>query len=585
MLCKQHVDLSSPPVVQQPLTPEAPTITNVMFEDFWNPNWIPSPQHQQLSNFTFNLPSPTASPPQLPMPTPQQQSFAKCNGECLSYYSLSPPLSPSQVQFPNASNSNNNFNYDHSQCGAVLTSPNQSPLRLSPSSAIVSLNQLPPQIHLNIPLPSMLGTPFIPIDTANHQIATQDTDDEPSKNKKRKNNSSKQNNSKTRKKTTRACVYCQRSHSCCDSFRPCSKCLARGIGHLCRDSEPKKTKKKKFLYLLEDNSNNSNNNNNALNNHPSNSTNSTNVVTNTSFSSTSSLATNATKRPVEEKYVTLGQLTQDNKNSIVKINNLDVLFSRRRRPFPKDIRLSFHRLGRKCGWSPELITMWTKVEEFWRYRDDQFLTEQQRAKEVQVAKGFRLEVISRANGIMQLLNDMAEPMIIWSEGMRIYAVNKAAQAFFGRSTEEMTNSQFGYEDDKEDESWDWSPEEEAEQSDNVFRLFDLIHKDDATMFGCSAASDAMSLYPMDHYNEQPDAARGFRMKVRVNLTKRQANNANVVPTLNILHDSPSSNSDNSKPPATDDSESAVCVVTQSHFRDTKGRFLFASCTFVRLDDL
>eukprot|EP01102_Stenamoeba_stenopodia_P016962 TRINITY_DN600_c0_g1_i2.p1 TRINITY_DN600_c0_g1~~TRINITY_DN600_c0_g1_i2.p1 ORF type:complete len:573 (+),score=106.22 TRINITY_DN600_c0_g1_i2:277-1995(+) len=261
MLCKQHVDLSSPPVVQQPLTPEAPTITNVMFEDFWNPNWIPSPQHQQLSNFTFNLPSPTASPPQLPMPTPQQQSFAKCNGECLSYYSLSPPLSPSQVQFPNASNSNNNFNYDHSQCGAVLTSPNQSPLRLSPSSAIVSLNQLPPQIHLNIPLPSMLGTPFIPIDTANHQIATQDTDDEPSKNKKRKNNSSKQNNSKTRKKTTRACVYCQRSHSCCDSFRPCSKCLARGIGHLCRDSEPKKTKKKKFLYLLEDNSNNSNNNN------------------------------------------------------------------------------------------------------------------------------------------------------------------------------------------------------------------------------------------------------------------------------------------------------------------------------------
>jgi len=67
-------------------------------------------------------------------------------------------------------------------------------------------------------------------------------------------------------------------------------------------------------------------------------------------------------------------------------------------------------------------------------------------------------------------------MIIWSEGMRIYAVNKAAQAFFGRSSEELTNAKFGYEDDKEDESWDWSPEEEAEQSDNVFRLFDLIHK-------------------------------------------------------------------------------------------------------------
>jgi len=104
------------------------------------------------------------------------------------------------------------------------------------------------------------------------------------------------------------------------------------------------------------------------------------------------------------------------------------------------------------------------------------------------------------------------------------------------------------------------------------------------MFGCSAASDAMSLYPMDHYNEQPDAARGFRMKVRVNLTKKQANTANVVPTLNI-HELSSSSMDSSRSNTSDDSESVVCVVTQSHFRDSKGRFLFASCTFVRLDDL
>lgn len=42
-----------------------------------------------------------------------------------------------------------------------------------------------------------------------------------------------------RRKVDLACVYCRRSHMTCDEGRPCSRCIRRNIGHLCRD-EPKK---------------------------------------------------------------------------------------------------------------------------------------------------------------------------------------------------------------------------------------------------------------------------------------------------------------------------------------------------------
>ncbi|KAK7207434.1 zinc cluster transcriptional activator [Myxozyma melibiosi] len=38
-----------------------------------------------------------------------------------------------------------------------------------------------------------------------------------------------------RRKVDHACVYCRRSHMTCDSQRPCSRCVKRNIGHLCRD--------------------------------------------------------------------------------------------------------------------------------------------------------------------------------------------------------------------------------------------------------------------------------------------------------------------------------------------------------------
>lgn len=45
-----------------------------------------------------------------------------------------------------------------------------------------------------------------------------------------------------RRKVDLACVYCRRSHMTCDEGRPCSRCIRRNIGHLCRD-EPKKKNK------------------------------------------------------------------------------------------------------------------------------------------------------------------------------------------------------------------------------------------------------------------------------------------------------------------------------------------------------
>eukprot|EP00742_Colponemidia_sp_Colp-10_P010491 GILJ01011523.1.p1 GENE.GILJ01011523.1~~GILJ01011523.1.p1 ORF type:complete len:337 (+),score=24.02 GILJ01011523.1:69-1079(+) len=40
---------------------------------------------------------------------------------------------------------------------------------------------------------------------------------------------------------TRACMYCQRSHMSCEDARPCKRCVKRGIGHLCRDPESKRS--------------------------------------------------------------------------------------------------------------------------------------------------------------------------------------------------------------------------------------------------------------------------------------------------------------------------------------------------------
>ncbi|CDO93599.1 unnamed protein product [Kluyveromyces dobzhanskii CBS 2104] len=42
---------------------------------------------------------------------------------------------------------------------------------------------------------------------------------------------------KRRKKVNKACVFCRRSHMVCDEQRPCSRCVKRSIGHLCRDED------------------------------------------------------------------------------------------------------------------------------------------------------------------------------------------------------------------------------------------------------------------------------------------------------------------------------------------------------------
>lgn len=44
-----------------------------------------------------------------------------------------------------------------------------------------------------------------------------------------------------RRKVDHACIYCRRSHMTCDEGRPCSRCIRRNIGHLCRDEPKKKT--------------------------------------------------------------------------------------------------------------------------------------------------------------------------------------------------------------------------------------------------------------------------------------------------------------------------------------------------------
>lgn len=38
-----------------------------------------------------------------------------------------------------------------------------------------------------------------------------------------------------RSKVAEACKFCRKSHMSCDAGRPCSRCVKRGIAHLCRD--------------------------------------------------------------------------------------------------------------------------------------------------------------------------------------------------------------------------------------------------------------------------------------------------------------------------------------------------------------
>lgn len=514
-------------------TPYPPTFETASPDDFWSvwPQFmqnLPSPPNATL-DFSFSPPSSPNSqnfqpiPPSSPLataliPLPPMSSNQQHQSQQLQTLH---PHSPGSMQFPLGLN--------------IPGGLNPSSLPLSPLAPLSSPFQ-------STPFPS--SSPPLPTGDAGEGATGK--------------------GGKSRKKTSRACVYCQRSHSCCDSFRPCSKCVQRGIGHLCRDGEPKTTKRREYMYLLADNPGAaaSSSKRQKIQNVPTSTTQSSGAQkaktnNNNNNSSTSLVPT-----------------------SVNNFNFAQIFGHRKIRPFPRDIRISFHRLAERCGrWSEQLIAMWSKVEEFWSFRDK--LEPPHLRNNV---TPFRHQVKNRATAVMNLLNDLSEPMLIWSEGLRIYAVNKAAQAFFGRSAEEMTNAKLGYEDDNEDETAEWHPEQDLDFDDHAFRLFDLIHPEDATAFGCSAAADAMSLIES---NGTENRCRGFRMKVRVNLTKQQADRADVVPTviLNNHNSNASSSSTHSENSNEASDQSVTCVVTQSHFRDFKGRFLFASCTFVRIDDL
>lgn len=49
---------------------------------------------------------------------------------------------------------------------------------------------------------------------------------------------------KRRKKVSQACIFCRRSHMICDEQRPCSRCLKRGIDHLCHNEKNRKERPK-----------------------------------------------------------------------------------------------------------------------------------------------------------------------------------------------------------------------------------------------------------------------------------------------------------------------------------------------------
>ncbi|KAM9933047.1 hypothetical protein OXX80_007328 [Metschnikowia pulcherrima] len=70
------------------------------------------------------------------------------------------------------------------------------------------------------------------------------TDMEPSTSTLSENDSAQAKARKRKKKVEMACVYCRRSHMICDDARPCSRCIKRGIGHLCHDEPASKMKKR-----------------------------------------------------------------------------------------------------------------------------------------------------------------------------------------------------------------------------------------------------------------------------------------------------------------------------------------------------
>ena len=46
-----------------------------------------------------------------------------------------------------------------------------------------------------------------------------------------------------KRKVNHVCIYCRRSHMTCDLERPCTQCIKRSIGHLCRYEPPVPLKK------------------------------------------------------------------------------------------------------------------------------------------------------------------------------------------------------------------------------------------------------------------------------------------------------------------------------------------------------
>eukprot|EP01102_Stenamoeba_stenopodia_P014198 TRINITY_DN4689_c0_g2_i1.p1 TRINITY_DN4689_c0_g2~~TRINITY_DN4689_c0_g2_i1.p1 ORF type:complete len:590 (+),score=97.37 TRINITY_DN4689_c0_g2_i1:287-2056(+) len=404
-----------------------------------------------------------------------------------------------------------------------------------------------------------------------------------------------------KKKTAKACVYCRHSHSCCDNFRPCSKCTARGIGHLCKESETSSVSSVNKIVKEMKRKRKSNHQHSETKYEP--------VLSppKTAISPDSHSSSHSSASPIpqlislpppspsifgSDEVDCLSQIPIPIPNPL-PIENLSmpeiasfpreilVTLNKARRPFPKDLCLAFHRLAKKSGWTSELISMWFKTEEFYRWKHSA------EAAAAITNYGYREAVMKGACSILSTLDESSEPTLIWAEGLRLFAANTAALKFFGASFETMCNKAFGYQDDMEDYSGEeWNLESDILESENIVRLFDFIHKDDAVSFSCNAAMDAMSLYPLDFYSSKDDpptqVARGFRTKVRLSLTK-QSCNANIVPLIKNMANCSLADKKKSKKEMEDDY--VVCLVTQSQYRDANKRFLFASCTFNRIDDL
>ncbi|KAK7203937.1 hypothetical protein BZA70DRAFT_296781 [Myxozyma melibiosi] len=70
------------------------------------------------------------------------------------------------------------------------------------------------------------------------ETAASDTNSHSKNYKRTSPTASSASQSAKRRKGYHACIYCRRSHMTCDSERPCSRCVRRNIGHLCRDENP-----------------------------------------------------------------------------------------------------------------------------------------------------------------------------------------------------------------------------------------------------------------------------------------------------------------------------------------------------------